>query len=244
MSNAGAMAAKLAAAGVVPAAQRAKAAADAAVAGSGDFAAKVDAFYAALADDPAALLHIFEHWRTDAARPWLAEAADRQRQAGARIRSTTTAALPPHQSPPAGQRKCDTQTVRAGRAGTPSQPAGQVDHDIQPATAAGAVPPSSGQQRDDIHNSPCARPAARPDDTAGLRRVARLSRLETFTVNGQPIGKLTPREALGWAASRERDARFVRLLCANLPPDSSIAAFRTPEDADRLWDLAAKESDA
>lgn len=235
---------KLAAAGFATSAQRAAAAADAVVAGSGDFAAKVESFYAALADDPAALLHIFEHWRTDAARPWLAAAAERQRQAGVNGRLSPTKSVPPHQSPPAGQARFGTHRGNAGSAGTPSQPAGQSTDDTQTPNAGDAATPSSGQSPVDIQPGAAARPAARPDDTAGLRRVARLSRLETFTVNGQPIGRLTPREALGWAGARERDARFVRLLCANLPPDSSIAAFRTPEDADRLWDLAAKESDA
>lgn len=76
---------------------------------------------------------------------------------------------------------------------------------------------------------------------AAVGAVAGKSLLDTFLVNGQPIGDLTSREASAWAGSRERDARFVRLLVANLPPDAPIRKYRTGEDARSLYDLASDE---
>ncbi|MBU8540860.1 hypothetical protein [Falsiroseomonas tokyonensis] len=70
---------------------------------------------------------------------------------------------------------------------------------------------------------------------AAITAAVKRSLLDTFLVNGQPIGNLTPREADAWAASRERDARFVRRLTENLPPDQPIRAFRTAEDAERIY---------
>lgn len=75
--------------------------------------------------------------------------------------------------------------------------------------------------------------------------VAQQSLLNTFRVNGKPIGDLTPREVNRWAASRERDARFVRLLTQNLPPDEPIRRFRSDTDAGELYERARQEvSDA
>jgi len=71
--------------------------------------------------------------------------------------------------------------------------------------------------------------------------VARLSMLDTFKVNGQPIGDCTPSEANAWASSRERDARFVRMLTANLPDGEPIRKYRRPEDANQFYEQANKD---
>ena len=76
---------------------------------------------------------------------------------------------------------------------------------------------------------------------AAVSAVARLSLLDTFKVNGQAIGDLTAAEANKWAGSRERDARFVRLLTANLPPDQPIRKYRTPDDTQALYAQAEAE---
>lgn len=74
-----------------------------------------------------------------------------------------------------------------------------------------------------------------------FKLMMELSKLDTFIINGQKIGDLTPEEANGWAASRERDARFVRLLTANLPPNRPIREFVTPGLANDLFERAQKE---
>lgn len=79
---------------------------------------------------------------------------------------------------------------------------------------------------------------------AAITEVVRRSLLDTFRVNGQPIGDVTPREAEKWASSRERDARFVRRLTENLPPDTPIRRFRTAEEAERLYDEAEEATNA
>lgn len=72
--------------------------------------------------------------------------------------------------------------------------------------------------------------------------VARLSLLDTFKINSRPIGDCTPEEANGWASSRERDARFVRLLTANLPPGQPIRKYRRAEDTQEIYERAAQET--
>lgn len=71
--------------------------------------------------------------------------------------------------------------------------------------------------------------------------IARKSLLDTFIVNGQPIGDLTPREASGWVTRRKRDARFVELLIANLPLDEPIRKYRRDADTAALAAQAEKE---
>jgi hypothetical protein len=84
-------------------------------------------------------------------------------------------------------------------------------------------------------------PAARA--AAVLNKVARLSLLDTFKIDGRSVGDVTPAEAGRWASKRERDVRFVRALIANLPPDQPIRRHRTAEDAAALY-AQAEASDA
>jgi hypothetical protein len=77
------------------------------------------------------------------------------------------------------------------------------------------------------------RPAA-PKSTA-VARLAQRTLLDTFKINGKPVGDLTPAEANQWAGAQERDARFVRLLTQNLPPDLPIRKFRTGDEAVALY---------
>lgn len=97
---------------------------------------------------------------------------------------------------------------------------------------------------------PVARPTAAPSTgqvRASMEHVANLTRrslLDSFTLNRQSIGDLTPREAIGWAKSRERDARFVRLLTENLPFDLPIRRFRTADEAAACYVQAETGADS
>lgn len=71
--------------------------------------------------------------------------------------------------------------------------------------------------------------------------TARVSKLDTFLVNNQPIGRVTAGEARRWAAARTRDARFVELLTANMPPSAIIGDCVKPEEADHCYAVALKE---
>ncbi len=87
------------------------------------------------------------------------------------------------------------------------------------------------------------RPAYKPPSAASLAAitgVVQASLLDSFKVNGQSIGDVTAREAMAWAGSRERDARFVRMLTENLPQDQPIRKFRTPEEAASIYSKAEK----
>jgi len=83
-----------------------------------------------------------------------------------------------------------------------------------------------------------------PDAICAVSGAAAASLLDTFRVNGQPIGDLTVREASAWAGKRARDARFVQLLTDNLPPGDVIRKWRTGDDAARMYAIAEDMSDA
>jgi len=68
-----------------------------------------------------------------------------------------------------------------------------------------------------------------------VKTAIKLSKLDTFLVNGRPIGDCTPEEAEGWAGARERDARFVRLLISGLPPDRPIRESLKGNEADAIY---------
>lgn len=76
---------------------------------------------------------------------------------------------------------------------------------------------------------------------AALSTVASYSLLDTFKINGKAIGDATPAEANRWAAKRECDAKFVRLLTQNLPPNEPIRKFRTAEAAVEIMEQAKQE---
>lgn len=96
----------------------------------------------------------------------------------------------------------------------------------------------AGQSSVADHN-PHARPRRSNAGAEAVAKVARVSMLDTFRVNGQRIGDVTPREANEWAGSRERDARFVRALTANLPADVPIRRYRTPDEANAIYQEVA-----
>lgn len=85
---------------------------------------------------------------------------------------------------------------------------------------------------------------ARPSNAgaAAVAAAARASILDTFRINGQAIGDVTPAEAAAWARSQRRDVRFVEALIANLPPTEPIRKWRKPEDAAALYAQAEAET--
>jgi hypothetical protein len=118
------------------------------------------------------------------------------------------------------------------------------------AKTTGSAPPSSGANgvRSTIGESPQRAgsiaaagpsPAAREEARSAVARV--ISKLDTFKINGRPIGDCTPEEAMGWRAARVRDARFVYLLASNLPPGRPIRDFIRPEEAEQFYARAMQE---
>lgn len=101
--------------------------------------------------------------------------------------------------------------------------------------------PGAGRFRCDDRNA-SARPLNPAAGIAAVNAVARRTLLDTFIVNGRPIGDVTAAEASAWAARRDRDARFVRALTANLPPNDPIRRWRTPEEAEAMHVAAMKDT--
>lgn len=88
------------------------------------------------------------------------------------------------------------------------------------------------------------KPTKAPRTVAGMNAVsavARKSLLDTFMLGARPIGDATPTEALRWAALHERDAKFIRVLTAGLPPETPIRRHRRAEDTQQIYDAATKE---
>ena len=74
------------------------------------------------------------------------------------------------------------------------------------------------------------------DDEIGMTAKAHIRRyLDTFLVNGKPIGDCRVEEVDSSVASREADIRFMRELTHGLPPTVIIREHRTEEDAAKLW---------
>ena len=153
----------------------------------------------------------------------------------------------------AAEREHKRDGVRAvpagGGANRPSEPQTSTPHSGAQQNPRGDVSrgrPAGGHPVCDTHTLPAPR---RPSITEIADRQAaamaakmamhvRLSKLDTFVANGQKIGDLTASEATRWAGARERDARFVRLLTANLPPDRPIREFVSAEEADKIYAAA------
>ena len=62
--------------------------------------------------------------------------------------------------------------------------------------------------------------------------------LDTFLVNGKPIGDCRVEEVDRSADARDRDTRFMRTLVQGLPPAAIVREHRTEEDAAKLWEAA------
>jgi len=74
--------------------------------------------------------------------------------------------------------------------------------------------------------------------------VIRVSLLDTFQIDGTPIGDWQAGAARTWARTTGRHVRWVEMLTANMPPADPIRRWMTPDEAQSLWQRAAREGDA
>jgi hypothetical protein len=80
------------------------------------------------------------------------------------------------------------------------------------------------------------------DDEIGMTAKAHIRRyLDTFMVNGKPIGECRVEEVDKAAEIREADLKFMRALVENLPPTAIVGEYRTEEDAAKLWAATHQE---
>lgn len=84
-----------------------------------------------------------------------------------------------------------------------------------------------------------------------VARVVRQSLLDTFQINGRPIGDCAVSEVRAWAERRQkdartagRDARFAMALVANLPGGEVIRSWwKDPDEVERIFKRAEAEQD-
>lgn len=138
---------------------------------------------------------------------------------GGQILDGTHAAVAPVAYPlPASERAL-------GRSG-----AGHVARDTHVDTARPA--PSRQQQQD-------AQSAAARTRIAVLTRI---TALDQIIVNGRKLGDVTPPEALSYASRHEREARFIRMITANLPQDRTIRSMVDAGTVDEYWKRAGESA--
>ena len=65
--------------------------------------------------------------------------------------------------------------------------------------------------------------------------VLRLTMLDTFRIDGTPIGDVQAGVARAWARREGRHVRWVTMLTANVPAADPIRRWITPGDADAMW---------
>lgn len=77
-------------------------------------------------------------------------------------------------------------------------------------------------------------------------RVARLSILQTFRINGQALADVTGQEMRGWLKNHRRDGHFIDLLDQSvvIPDDVKVGAIVPPEVADHCFQIASEMHNA
>ncbi|MFC5358180.1 hypothetical protein [Azospirillum himalayense] len=164
------------------------------------------------------------------------------------------AARPYSEKPPraagGGQRYYDAHDRLASSSTLPagdSRGRGQMSVDTQARNAASTYPAKAGGagQTPDVTHTSGARPKISPGHAkrgasiiAAAMAPVRRSLLDSYQINGQPLRAVKVEEADRWAAGRERDARFVKLIITGIPHGGVIGDFVTDSDAERCWELA------
>jgi len=75
-------------------------------------------------------------------------------------------------------------------------------------------------------------------------KVLRLTMLDTFRIDGTPIGDVQAGAARAWARREGRHVRWVTMLTSNVPAADPIRRWITPEDADEMWSRSVEDADA
>jgi hypothetical protein len=74
--------------------------------------------------------------------------------------------------------------------------------------------------------------------------VLRLTMLDTFRIDGLPIGDVQAGVARAWARREGRHVRWVNMLTSNVPAFDPIRRWITPDVADEMWSRSAEGDDA
>lgn len=160
---------------------------------------------------------LFDRFEEAAIRPILARASHEIHQA--RRAAMEGDAGPADLRQPDGPRPASSTRSASAGSGGGRLPA--VDHD--------AAAPSA--------ESIAARGAA-------ITAAAARSLLDTFMVNGRPIGDVSAGEAKSWARNRKVEWRFVELITAGVMDNQPLRRWVTPEEADAALRRAQADANA
>ena len=106
--------------------------------------------------------------------------------------------------------------------------------------------PGGGRLSTDDHASRAPAPhhtnRRAAQDTVGA--VLRLTMLDTFRIDGMPIGDVQAGVARAWARREGRHVRWVTMLTSNVPAFDPIRRWITPDVADDMWARSVESEDA
>jgi hypothetical protein len=92
-------------------------------------------------------------------------------------------------------------------------------------------------------NAPVATPPNRRAAQDSVGTVLRLTMLDTFRIDGMPIGDVQAGVARAWARREGRHVRWVTMLTSNVPAADPIRRWISAEDADDLWARSVEDAD-
>lgn len=98
-----------------------------------------------------------------------------------------------------------------------------------------------------LHDAPVSSPRPPPDRRGAQEQVGavlRLTMLDTFKIEGTPIGDMQAGAARAWARREGRHVRWVTMMTANMPAADPIRRWISAEDADALWARSLEGDDA
>ncbi len=212
------------------------------VAGNGKLDPSRDYFIAALsgANDPALLWELFALVRASVIGRLFTETLIEMRGEIA-LKNAGGADF----SMPQGQSGIASPATLTEGAATSELPKGHVIPAASSATnaAAGGI---RGVPEGQKIPSPAAAPPQKPSRLRyeSVEKVARLSILRTFKINGQPLAEVTGAEARAWLKNHQRDGRFVALITYQVPDEIKVGAIVPDDEADRMFKLASDAGNA
>ena len=95
-----------------------------------------------------------------------------------------------------------------------------------------------------VSAAPVATPPNRRAAQDSVGTVLRLTMLDTFRIDGMPIGDVQAGVARAWARREGRHVRWVTMLTSNVPAADPIRRWITAEDADEMWSRSVEDADA
>ena len=106
--------------------------------------------------------------------------------------------------------------------------------------------PGGGRLSTDDHASraPAPHHANRRAAQESVGAVLRLTMLDTFRIDGMPIGDVQAGVARAWARREGRHVRWVTMLTSNVPAADPIRRWISADDADELWARSVEGDDA